>query len=586
MIKPSHYDDEGYPIQWRQSLIPSNSLACVNGLALDCDQRQILGPDVDINLVAIDETNRRIPHKKLIRMVQRDGGKALVALVGVQTNQFPRSVDMAQHYLQAGIPVCIGGFHVSGCLSMLPDTPPEIQAAMDQGISLFLGEAEGQRLDEVIQDAWGGKLKPKYDYLNDLPGISGEPIPILSDATIHRTMNTFSSFDVGRGCPYLCTFCTIINVHGRTSRFRSGEDLERIILENNAQNVRQFFITDDNLARNQNWEELFDTLIRIRKEKGIDLRLSIQVDTLCHKIKNFIPKAVAAGVDMVFVGLENINADNLVAAGKSQNRITDYREMLLEWKKYPVMISAGYIIGFPHDTRESLLHDVEIIKRELPIDNIYFTNLTPLPGSADHVRMHKAGEWMDPDLNKYDLNHRVTHHMKMTDEEWDQTYHDLWKRYYSWEHMTTVQKRVYGIGSNKKKATVHRMAWYHYFPIQLGVHPLEGGWVRIRSRLDRRPGFKIENPLIFYPKYWLRECMAMLTFGWIVLRLHRIRLRIEKDPMRHEYRDAAITPVAEQDFTSMDLYQDTRGGKEAVAKQAAKIARKQGKKAASQHAAA
>ena len=84
--------------------------------------------------------------------------------------------------------------------------------------------------------------------------------------------------------------------------------------------------------------------------------------------------------------------------------------MLLAWKKHPVVITAGYIIGFPNDTRESILHDVDVIKRELPIDLIYFTNLTPLPGCEDHQRMSRDGAWMDPDLNKYDLNHRVTHH--------------------------------------------------------------------------------------------------------------------------------------------------------------------------------
>ena len=48
------------------------------------------------------------------------GGKALIGLVGVQSNQFPRAVDLARPFLAAGLPVCIGGFHVSGCIAMLP----------------------------------------------------------------------------------------------------------------------------------------------------------------------------------------------------------------------------------------------------------------------------------------------------------------------------------------------------------------------------------------------------------------------------------------------------------------------------------
>ena len=51
---------------------------------------------------------------------------------------------------------------------------------------------------------------------------------------------------------------------------------------------------------------------------------------------------------------------------------------------------------------------------------------------------------MDPDLNKYDLNHRVTHHPKMSDEEWDSVYAEVWHRFYSLDHMVTVLRRVYG----------------------------------------------------------------------------------------------------------------------------------------------
>ena len=73
----------------------------------------------------------------------------------------------------------------------------------------------------------------------------------------------------------------------------------------------------------------------------------IQVDTLCHKIPNFVEKAKRAGVTRVFIGLENINPDNLAAAKKRQNKITEYRKMLLAWKAQGILTFAGYILGFP-----------------------------------------------------------------------------------------------------------------------------------------------------------------------------------------------------------------------------------------------
>src|SRR6476646_10140786 len=177
MIKPTHYEDDGYPILWYRSAIPSNTLACLNGLAEDAHRRNVLGPDVEIRLHTYDETNRRAQPERIIREIRQEGGKALIGLVGVQSNQFPRAVDLARHFIAAKLPVAIGGFHVSGCLAMLPEMPAEMREAQALGISFFAGEAENQRLDEVLCDAYAGSLKPIYNYLNDMPGLEGQPAP-------------------------------------------------------------------------------------------------------------------------------------------------------------------------------------------------------------------------------------------------------------------------------------------------------------------------------------------------------------------------------------------------------------------------
>ena len=233
MIKPSHYDDDGYPIQWFRSAIPSNTLACLNGLAEDARRRQVLGPRVEMQLHTYDETNRRVRPDHIIRMIRKAGGKALIGFVGVQSNQFPRAIDLARPFLAAGLPVCIGGFHISGCIAMLPEIPKEMQAAQDMGISFFAGEAEDGRLDQVLCDAFHGKLKPLYNFMNDLPSLEGRPAPILPKKHVRRTLGTVSSIDLGRG--YRCSFCTIINVQGRKSRIRNADDLELAVRENYAQ---------------------------------------------------------------------------------------------------------------------------------------------------------------------------------------------------------------------------------------------------------------------------------------------------------------------------------------------------------------
>src|SRR5262245_33158207 len=155
LIKPSHYDDDGYVVQWWRSSIPSNSLACVYTLARDAADRKVLGPEVDTDITAFDETNTRIKVKGIISLIRRHGGFGMVGLVGVQSNQYPRALDIARPLRAAGLPVVIGGFHVSGCLAMLGGVTPDLKHALDLGVSLFAGEAE-ERLDDLLRDAAAG----------------------------------------------------------------------------------------------------------------------------------------------------------------------------------------------------------------------------------------------------------------------------------------------------------------------------------------------------------------------------------------------------------------------------------------------
>lgn len=549
LIKPSHYDNDGYVIQWFRSAMPSNTLAVLYGLALDCKERQTLGPDVDLEITAIDETNTRVRVDRLIGELR--GRKSLVALVGVQSNQYPRSMDLAQRFRAAGIAVAIGGFHVSGTLSMLPGIQPEVQEAMDLGISLFAGEAEG-RFEQVLSDAWNGTLKPLYNYMDDLPSLSGVPTPLLPASRIKRTGGTITSFDAGRGCPFQCSFCTIINVQGRKSRRRTPDEIEQIVRSNLAQGINRFFITDDNFARNTDWEPVFDRLIAMREGEKANIKFIIQVDTMCHRLPRFIEKAGRAGVARVFIGLESINPDSLKSAKKKQNKIAEYRKMLLEWKKARVTVFAGYILGFPGETPETIRRDIEVIRRELPIDLLEFHCLTPLPGSEDHQKLFKNGTYLDPDLNKYDLEHVVTTHSNMTVAEWRRAYDEAWDIFYAPEHIRTVMRRAAATGINAGNM-MFLLLWYWACEKLEKVHPLQGGYFRRKYRKDRRPGMPVENPLVFYPKYAAELVYKHVRLAGQIVRYGRFRYQLKRDPEAKNYMDVALTPVLEEDTSTLEL---------------------------------
>jgi radical SAM superfamily enzyme YgiQ (UPF0313 family) len=554
LIKPSHYDDDGYVIQWFRSAIPSNSLAALYGLARDSKARRILG-DTDIDIDAIDETNDRVRVDEIAKRIHA-AGSGMVMMVGVQSNQFPRALDLSKKFLARGVKVAIGGFHVSGTISMLDGKDAGLQEAKSLGITLFAGEAEG-RLDEVLIDAHRGELKPFYNYMNDLPNIAGTPIPLITALRAWRTAGGVTSFDAGRGCPFQCSFCTIINVQGRKSRKRSPDDIEQIVRENVAQGLHSFFITDDNFARNSDWEPILDRLIKLKEEEGIKIHFIIQVDTLCHKIPNFIEKCARAGVRRVFIGLENINPDSLIGAKKRQNKITEYRKMLLAWKAAKVITYAGYILGFPGDTKESIRHDIEIIKRELPVDVLEFFFLTPLPGSEDHQVLFRKGAPLDPDLNKYDLNHVCTTHPRMSQQEWEETYRMAWQTYYTKDHIEAVLRRNIRMGASASNAIL-LMLWFGGSIHIEGVHPLEAGLFRKKVRTDRRAGFPIVPAWRFYPSYVFESISKLFRWAEMYAGLRLIYMRCKRDPKRYEYSDTALLPVTDEDVETLELFHNPR----------------------------
>ena len=563
LIKPSHYDDDGYVIRWWRAMTPSNSLAAVYGIAADCAERRVLGTDVDIDIEVIDETNTRVDVPALLSRFQRHGEFGCVALIGVQSNQYPRALDIARPFRSAGIAVAIGGFHVSGCLSMLDGHAVDLDACREMGITIFAGEAEG-RLESVIADVASGRTKPIYNYMKDLPGMEGMPVPFLPKRYIERTLGSSASFDAGRGCPYQCSFCTIINVQGRKSRYRSADDVEHLVRLNWAQGIRKFFITDDNFARNKEWESTFDRLIEIREKDGIPLGLMIQVDTLCHKIPNFIEKAKRAGVTKVFIGLENINPDNLAVAKKRQNKITEYRRMLLAWKKQGILTIAGYILGFPADTPESIRRDIAIIKEELPIDLLEFFCLTPLPGSEDHQTLWKNSIAMDADLNKYDVEHVCTAHPKMTQKEWQDIYHEAWQLYYTPEHMKTLLRRAAATGVPIGNLAKYLLTFSTTDRLEK-VHPLQGGIFRLKHPSERRPGLSRENPWLFWPRFAWETLVKHTVLAGAIGRLLVWQTVIANGPGAHIYMDQALTPVSDDGDETLELLTKTAGGRAAVA---------------------
>ena len=534
LIKPSKYDDEGYVIRFWKGVLPSNTLNVLHGLTEDVKDRGVLG-NIKINIVTFDETAEKIPVKKIIRWSRRPSTKLIVCLVGVQTNQLPRAKELGKQFRAAGIDVLLGGFHTSGTINMLGEQEPDIQELVKDSICVVSGEVEG-KWEGILADVLRGELKPIYSFAQDLQNLvdlKDAPPPVISPKTMrHFSYSGFGTLDTSRGCPFACSFCTIINVQGRKMRERDPEAVADLVRKNYFERgIRFYFFTDDNFARKKLWRETFEALIRLQEE-GLKFSYMIQVD-LARKPKDFVRLAAKAGCTQVFIGMESVNPENLKAASKGQNHVDEYEQIAREWYDAGVVVHVGYIIGFPFDTKEQVPQDIQYLMDVVKPDQASFFMLTPLPGSEDHRKMKKAGEWIDPDFNKRDSFHVTIKHPKMTAEEWTQAYDNAWVRFYSKENMTRILSRW----SHNPGVYWNLMSiffWYKNAALIEKEHPMVAGFFRLKERTSRRPGFAIDPLRVHLWKRSKEVFQLFLSWGHFLKEMEEIWLQTRKKSEKEE----------------------------------------------------
>ena len=502
LIKPSKYDDEGYVIRYWKGVLPSNTLSCLNGLSEDVQEREVLGKDLAWEITLIDDTVQGIPYKKIIRESRRVGTKTVICLVGVQSNQVPRAADIAIKFRKVGIDVLMGGFHVSGVMATLPDLSPELVTLRNAGVSLSAGEAEGGHWEQILSDAVHDCIKPVYNFLNDIPDISKAPFPRINPK--HQTryaLQHFGTLDCGRGCPFGCSFCTVINVQGRKMRFRDVDLLIETVREGyRLHKISHYFFTDDNFCRHKNWETILDRLIELKEKEGIPFHFMMQLDTQAHTVPNFVEKAARAGCRQVFIGMESLNQENLKAAKKSQNDIENFKHLVDSFHEVGIVCHLAYIIGFPLDTVESVKQDIEKLL-SFGAGQASFFMMTPLPGAMDYKHALEKGMLLDADLNNYDTFHETHRHPRMKPGEWQTAYEAAWQTFYSVANLKKILARdlkadnYWGIFSN--------FMWYKNSIDVEGGHPMISGFFRLKGRLERRTGYPIEERWVYFKRrFW------------------------------------------------------------------------------------
>jgi radical SAM superfamily enzyme YgiQ (UPF0313 family) len=492
LVEVTKYDSDGYLIQFYKGVLPCNTLAAMWSLT----EAAFASPELAgllCRVIAFDERTMRggVNALRIMKEHSAPDTRVVVGLVGIQTNMFPRARQLALEFKAQGAAVVMGGFHISGSITMLHDgngdskipcprvMPPECAELMEQGVILFHGEAEGI-WHEVLGDIVGGEAKPLYR--GGRPALVTAPLPEYPPDYFKSFFSRMHTLDTGRGCPFTCSFCTIINVQGHDPRYRSVEAIVNRVRRASVGEKRPFFFfTDDNFARNPHWKNILEGLMRLRAE-GLDFSIMVEADLVAWKIPEFVELLAEAGCNEVFMGVETVRQETLNAARKRQNKVRDYADMCARYHEFGITCHAGYILGFPTDTPETIAEDVETLKG-IGFDYVSFFVLTPLPGSEDHVRQYVAEVPMDEDLNNYDSFQPVIDHPLMSREQWQEAYNRAWLQFYTARQMTAALRLV----SKKDYWGMFRnFLWFRWSAVVEGVHPMMAGFIRHKHYASRQ----------------------------------------------------------------------------------------------------
>ena len=185
---------------------------------------------------------------------------------------------------------------------------------------------------------------------------------------------------------------------------------------------------------------------------------------------------------------------------------------------------------------------------------------------------------MDPDMNKYDLEHVTLQHPLMSEEQLQEIYDRAWHLYYSREHIETLFRRAEASGSKAHRVLGAIVQYYGSYRFH-NVHPLQCGILRTKSRATMRPGVPRPDPVSFYlGRIWNTAAIHMAMAAYY-LRLEWLRQRIKRQVAKNGYSDLSLRPVENDSEQDLQLFTLTEGAKQAVAKAARVKQRRQAARA-------
>jgi len=463
LIKPSKYTPEGVVERFRVGYLPNATLYHIASLTPPV----IRGAAVEVR--TIDEyVYTDLDYLQLLHA--ESGITTLLALVGVQSHQFQRALDLAAYARAHGVEHCvIGGPHPMTC---------DTAMLQGKGVSFALAEAE-LIWEQILEDALTGQLQDCYGAEQRwAPTLDGPIITPPSAEDLNRYWSRMLGIYPVRGCPYKCNFCSVIKISGRQVRSPNIETTIKSLKRAEAAGVERINFVSDNFNKFPEVHELLEAMIA----EQFKLRFFCQCDTQIARQPELVELLGRAGCFEIFLGVESLDRETLKAVHKNHNRPEQYTQIIEMCKKSSVPVHFSNIIGFPNQQGQDIHNHLEAL-RELDPQAVSFYILTPIPGTEQYDEFRQADLLADPNLDRYDATSLTWKHPHLDSDELSDWLYWCYKRFYG----SMIRQ---GPASSEQR----NLAFFSYLSAKQRMHPNAGGLGRASvDALDQYLDYRIRQ---------------------------------------------------------------------------------------------
>ena len=462
IVKPSKYAVDGYVERFRWGFMPNSTVPYMRSMT-----PSVLD-DTLVEVHTVDEyVHTDLQYMPLLNRPQ--GGRTLLALVGVQSHQFHRALDLAAFARRRGCMAVIGGPHAMTC-----DT------SMLHGCGVSFAQAEAELIwREILHDATEGELQPVYGRHQRWQHEIEAPVVVPpSSEDLGRYVIPMLGLYPARGCPFLCNFCSVIKIAGRKIRSQSIDTSLASLRAAKAAGVRTIMFTSDNFNKYPEAETLLGAMI----DEQLGLEFFVQCDTQIARQEQMVELLARAGCFQMFIGVESFNRQVLLTAHKGQNRPETYRDIVRLCREHGISSHFSNIIGFPQNGEQEIHEHLQVL-REMDPTWASFYILCPIPGTEQYDDFLAQGLITEKNLDRFDTTCLTWRHPSLSRERLSELLFYCYRKFFSLRHAlrnAKIEMSFRGRGAVGRSAANMAMSLFSRYCAWRRTHPMSGGIKRVR----------------------------------------------------------------------------------------------------------